>query len=108
MLKDKIHILICSSIVLSVSLSAAPLDKYYVPQGTPTYPQHPTYPQSSAPTVRPSVYSDFEKSIENLASSDIKNLIVKFSKERDQAAKNKNIDDFAYYQNLIDILNKHL
>ena len=102
MLKDKIHILICSSIVLSVSLSAAPLDKYYVPQ------EIPTYPQSSAPTVSPSVYNKFENSIKNLASPDINNLIVKFSKERDQAAKNRNFDDAKYFQHLIDILNKHL
>ena len=96
MLKGKIHILVCSSIVLSVSLSAAPLDKYYIP------PQLSGY---TAQTVKPDIDTAFRNKVSSLSLEEREKLKKSFQQKMDTAAKNKNFDAAAYYQRLINVLN---
>lgn len=96
MFKNKVYILIYLSIMLSVLLSAAPLDKYYIPQ------------QSKGMFVEktePDIYTDFRNKVAVLSPEDRIKLKESFEQKRDNAAKNKNFDAAAYYQRLIDILN---
>jgi len=96
MLKNKINMLVYSSIVLSVCLSAAPLDKYYIPQQSAGY---------TTQTAKPNIESEFRNKVANLSPGERKKLKESFQQKRDNAANNKNFEAAAYYQRLINILN---
>lgn len=97
MFKNKIYIVTYLSILVPVLLSAAPLDKYYVPQ------------QSSGYTAQTSgsedIYIEFRKKANNLSAQERVELKESFQTRRDNASKNKNFDAAAHYQRLINILN---
>jgi len=94
MLKNKIYILVCSSIVLSVYLSAAPLDKYYIP------PQATGYT-----TTQPDIETEFRNKVSRLSPEEREKIKQAYQQKMDTAAKNKDYKAAAYYQRLIDILN---
>ena len=96
MLKNKIHILVCSSIVLSVFLSAAPLDKYYIP------PQSTGY---TAQTTAPNIETEFRNKVSRLSPEERANIKQAYQQKMNTAVKNKDFNAAAYYQRLIDILN---
>jgi len=96
MLRDKINILVCSSLVLSVCLSAAPLDKYYIP------PQPAGY---TTQTAKPNIDNEFRNKVAGLSPEEREKLKESFRQKRDNASNSKNFNAAAYYQHLIDILN---
>ncbi len=95
MYKKKIYVFIYLSIMLSVLLSAAPLDKYYIPQQSTGY---------TAQTAEPNIETEFKKNIANLSPEEREKLKESFQQKMDNAANNKNFDAASYYQRLIDIL----
>ena len=96
MFKNKVYILIYLSIILPVLLSAAPLDKYYIPQQSSGY---------QAQTAEPDVETEFRNKVGSLSLEERKKLKESFQQKMDNAAQNKNFDKAAYYQRLINILN---
>ncbi len=96
MYKKKIYVFIYLSIMLSVLLSAAPLDKYYIPQQSSGY---------TTQTAEPDIYAEFRNKISNMSLEDRNKLKESFEKKRDEAKKINNFDAAKYYQQLIDILN---
>ena len=96
MLKNKINILICSNIVLSIYLSAAPLDKYYIPK------------QSSGYTIEktePDIEKEFRNSVSSLSSEEREQLKKSLKLKMKNAVTNRNFKAAAYYQQLLNILN---
>ena len=99
MYKTKVYILIFLGMLLPVFLSAAPIDKYYVPQQQ----------QSSSArtqTGEADVYTKFRNKVGKLSSEEREKLKSSFQSKRDTASKNQNSDAATYYQNLINILNR--
>lgn len=82
MFKNKVYILIYVSIVLPVLLSAAPLDKYYVPQQSSGY----TAPKAA---VSESVYDDFRDQIRNYSKAKKEKMKKYYRKKRDEALREK-------------------
>ena len=105
MFKNKVYIFIYLSMMLPVFLSAAPIDKYYVP------PVQQYAPQQQAPNYKKSIdasniYSDFERKVSSLSPIQKRELKESFQKKMDNAANNKNYEAAAYYQQLINILDR--
>jgi len=96
MFKNKVYSLIYLSIMLPVLLSAAPLDKYYVPQQSSGY---------TAQTAEPDLEAEFRNNVGSLSPEEREKLKESFQQKMDNAANNKNFDAAAYYQRLINILN---
>ena len=96
MKKTKVYILIYLSMMLPVLLSAAPIDKYYVPQ------QQQQAPSYTVQTGQSSAHHDFKKKVNRLSDTQKKELKDSLEKKRDNAA---NADMKNYYQGLINILN---
>ena len=82
--------------MLPVLLSAAPIDKYYVPQ------QQQQAPSYTAPAATSSAHNDFKKKISRLSDVQKRELKDSLEKKRDTAA---NANQRNYYQDLINILN---
>ncbi len=96
MYKVKVYILMCLSIMLPILLSAAPIDKYYVP------PQSSGY---TTQTTEPDVYDKFRNKVSILSLEDRNELKRFYQGKMDDAAKHQNYAAAAYYKKLIDILN---
>jgi hypothetical protein len=96
MFKNTIYIMIYLSILVPVLLSAAPLDKYYIPQQLSDY---------TAQAVEPDIETEFRNKVGSLSPKEREILKESFQQKMDNAAKNKNFDAAAYYQRLINILN---
>ena len=96
MFKNKIYIVIYLSIVVPMLLSAAPLDKYYIPQQSSGY---------TAQTAEPDIETEFRNKVSSLSPEERNILKKSFRQKMDNAAKNKNFDAAAYYQRLINVLN---
>lgn len=96
MKKAKVYILIYLGMMLPVLLSAAPIDKYYVPQ------QQQQAPSYTTQTVKPEVYTDFRKKVSTLSDVQKRELKDSLEKQKNNAA---NADVKKYYQDLINILN---
>ncbi len=113
MYKAKVYILIYLSMMLPVFLSAAPIDKYYVPpiefkqqapqQQMPLQQQAPS--SSRAQTGGSDVYTKFRNEVGKLSREKRRELKFSFEKKRDTASKTHNPDAATYYQDLINILN---
>ncbi len=95
MYKVKVYILIYLSMMLPVLLSAAPIDKYYVPQ-------QQQVPSHTVQTGQSNTHHDFKKKVNRLSDTQKKELKDSLEKKRDNAA---NADVKNYYQDLINILN---
>ena len=104
MKKTKVYILIYLSIMLPVFLSAAPIDKYYVPPQQQQVTQQQA-PSSRAQTSKQDVYTEFRKKAGKLSPEERGKLKSSFQNKRDTASKNQNSDAARYYQELINILN---
>ena len=102
MYKTKVYILSYVSIVLPIFLSAAPIDKYYVPQQQ----QQIVQPQQQKPSYTQDIYTNFRNKISGLSPEEREKLKSSFQNKMDNASKNKNFDEAAYYQSLIKILNE--
>ncbi len=96
MYKAKVYILIYLGMMLPVLLSAAPIDKYYVPQ------QQQQSPSYTAPASASSAHDDFKKKVSQLSDDQKRELKNSLEKERDNATT---ADVKKYYQDLINILN---
>ena len=112
MYKKKIYVVIYLSMILPVLLSAAPIDKYYVPpiqfQQQASQQQMPSMkqvPSTKTQMGESAVYAEFRKKVKNLSPEERKKLKESFQQKMDNAAENKNYDEAAYYQRLINILN---
>jgi len=111
MYKAKVYILIYLSMMLPVLLSAAPIDKYYVPQQQQHQQQQPQrqqmQPQQQGPsytakTAKPDIHTDFRNKVKSLSDIQKKELKVLLEEKMNNAA---NDDDKKYYEALIEILN---
>jgi len=96
MFKNKIYTVIYLSILVPVLLSAAPLDKYYIPQQSSGY---------TTQTTEPNVDDEFRNKVGSLSSEEREILKKSFQQKMNNAANNQNFDAAAYYKRLIDILN---
>lgn len=96
MKKTKIYILIYVSMMLPIFLSAAPLDKYYIP---------PQATGHTAQTTEPDIETQFRNKVSSLSPKEREKIKEAYQQKMDTAANNKNFDEAAYYQRLIDILN---
>ena len=96
MSKNKINILVCTSILFSVYSAAAPLNKYYIPQQSASY---------TTQTTKPNIEKEFRSKVANLSPKERKELEESFQKKMNNAVKNKNFEAAEYYQRLIAILN---
>ena len=96
MFKNKMNVVIYLSLLIPFTLSAAPLDKYYIPQQSSGY---------TAPVSEPEdVYAGFRKKSSSLSPQERDMLKRSFQTKRDTASQNKNFDAAAHYQKLINIL----
>ena len=104
MKKAKVYILIYLGMMLPIFLSAAPIDKYYVPpQQQVTHQQAPI---SRAQTNKQNVYTEFRSKAGKLSPEERGQLKSSFQNKRDIASKNQNFDAAKYYQELIKILDE--
>ncbi len=113
MYRVKIYSLIYLGMVLPLFLSAAPIDKYYVPpiqfqqqilqQQMPLQQQ---VPSTRAQIDEAAVYADFRSKVSKLSEKEREVLKSSFTNKMNSASNNKNFDEAKYYQKLIDILNK--
>jgi len=112
MKKAKVYILIYLSIMLSVFLSAAPIDKYYVPplQQQQVPQQQVPWQQMPSPRaqieISDDVYNNFKNKAGTLSDTERKNLKSSFDKKMKTALRNKNLDEAIYFQKLIEIIDK--
>ena len=95
MKKAKVYILIYLSMMLPVLLSAAPIDKYYVPQQQQQAPRH------TVQTGGSNDYTDFRNKVSRLSDIQKSELKDSLEKEMNNATK---ADVKKYYQDLINIL----
>lgn len=98
MLNKRIYLFIYLSIIVPIHLSAAPLDKYYVPKQS----EHTTAPIT---TVSQSVYSDFKNAIRNYSPQKKEKMRQYYSKKMQDAVRDRNFDAATHYERLIVILN---
>ena len=103
MKKNKVYILIYLSMMLPVFLSAAPIDKYYVPPQQQV--THQQASSSKAQTSKQDTYTKFRNKAGKLSPKERGELKSSFQNKRDIASKNQNFDAAKYYQELINILN---
>ncbi len=105
MKKTKVYILIYLSMMLPILLSAAPIDKYYIPPIQRQVPQQ-KMPSPKEKTNVSDVYDDFRKKAGKLSDTEKINLKSFFEKKMKAAGENQNFDAARYYQELIKILNE--
>jgi hypothetical protein len=78
-----------------------------LPSENPSYNQQRTASdQSQKKTVDPSVYKEFEQKIKDISPAALTNAIASFTQRREQAIKNRSLDEVEYYSKLLDLLNK--
>ena len=119
MKKTNVYILIYLSIMLPIFLSAAPIDKYYVPpiqlqqqapqQQMPWPQQIPSQkqaPSSRIQTSKPVDYNKFENKVAKLSPGERDKLKKSFTEKMENASNNQKFDAAEHYKKLIERLNK--
>jgi hypothetical protein len=98
MSKVNSYLTIVSILSISTVLSAAPLDKYSVPQSSSAYVS------PANPSVKSDVYTEFREKVLGLSSEEKNELKTFYQKKLAEAVNKKDFDAAAYYQKLIEIL----